>query len=343
MRKLLNTLYVTSPNSYLSLDGENIVILLEEEEKFRIPITNVESIVCFGYRGVSPALVGKCGENDIPINFLKPNGEFLGTFISKTKGSVHLRMHQYKMFDDEEFCLNFSKNIIRAKLYNTRFVLERSIRDNKQAHDVSRLKEVSEYIKTNLSRAETFNDIPQLMGFEGNAAKMYFSVFSDMLTQQRDTFFINERTKRPPLDYINCMLSYLYTILGLEIQSALETVGLDPAVGFMHALRSGRASLAQDLIEELRAYSVDRTVIGLVNLKQITAKDFFIKDGGAVLMTDDGRRKILNAWQERKKEIITHPTLSEKIEIGLIPYASAQHLARFLRGDTHEYIPFLAK
>ncbi len=343
MRKLLNTLYITSPDSYLSLDGDNIVVLLCDEEKFRIPILNVENIVCFGYRGASPALMGRCADENISLNFLKPNGEFLAKITGKTKGSVYLRMAQYKAFDDDAFCLKFAKTIIGAKLHNTRYLLERSIRDNKAEKDVSLLEELSGYIKAKIGHIDNFNSIEEVMGFEGNTAKMYFAVFANMLTQQQRDFATNERSKRPPLDYVNCMLSYLYTILGLEIQSTLETVGLDPAVGFMHALRSGRASLAQDLIEELRAYMVDRAVISLINLKQITAKDFFRKEGGAILMTDEGRKKILNAWQERKKVVITHPHLGEKIETGLIPYAQAQHLARYLRGDTEEYLPFIAK
>ncbi len=351
MRKLLNTLYVTSPNSYLSLDGENIVVLIKQTdekeglsegtEKFRIPFVNVENIVCFGYMGASPALMGKCADNQIPINFLKPNGEFLARIIGETKGSVFLRKKQYHLSDNDEYCLTFTRNLIMSKLFNTRFTLERTIRDSGESCEP--LQQVSNFIKDNIQRVNEYNSIEALMGFEGMVAKQYFSVFNHMIIQQKKYFNITDRNKRPPLDAVNCMLSYLYVILGLEIKSALETVGLDPYVGFMHSLRSGRASLAQDLIEELRAYLVDRTVLTLINLKQVNEKDFIIKEGGAVLMTDDGRRKILSAWQEKKKEIIRHPVIDEKIEIGLIPYVQAQLLARHIRGDLEEYPNFLCR
>ena len=343
MRKLLNTLYITTPKSYLSLDGENLVVLLEEQEKFRIPFVNIEAIVCFGYMGASPALMGKCADDGVALSFLQPNGEFLAKIVGKTKGNIQLRLAQFYAYENEEQCLDFAKKIISAKLANTRFVLERAIRDNQDNWDVSGLEEVSTYLKGSIPRLQECGDILSLMGVEGVCAKQYFGVFGQMIVQQRRQFVITERNKRPPLDPVNCMLSYLYTILGLEIQSALETVGLDPALGFMHSTRSGRASLAQDLIEELRAILVDRTVLTLINLKQISEKDFVQKEGGAVLMTEDGRKKILSAWQEKKKEIITHPIIGEKIEIGLLPFVQAQLLSRYLRGDLDTYHPFLAK
>ncbi len=343
MRKLLNTLYVTTAKSYLSLDGENIVILLDEKEKFRMPFVNIENITCFSYMGASPALMGKCADNNIAINFLRPNGEYLARITGKTKGNVFLRKKQYTCSDDKEFCLNFSKNIIAAKIHNTRYTLERSIRDNKDKTDINGLIKVSQYIKDNYDRVFQFNDLDSLRGFEGLIAKNYFGVFNDMILQQKKYFNITDRNKRPPLDNVNCLLSYLYIILSLEIQSALETVGLDPYVGFMHSLRPGRGSLALDILEELRAYLVDRLVITMINLKQITEKDFLTKEGGGVLMTNEGRKCVLKGWQERKREIIKHPFIDEKIEIGLIPYVQAQLLARYLRGDMSEYPPFLCK
>ena len=343
MRKLLNTLYVTTPKSYLSLDGENVVVLLDDDEKFRIPFVNIENIVCFGYMGASPALMGKCVNDNVSLNFLKPNGEFLAVVHGKTKGSVFLRKKQYALSDDESFCLDFSKAIIAAKMYNSRFTIEKTIRDNSGRINTENLEKVSSLLKDAIKDVYANNDKVQLLGFEGVQAKLYFSVFNDMILHQKDSFHFTERSKRPPLDNINCVLSYIYTILSLEISSALETVGLDPYVGFFHSLRSGRASLAVDLIEELRSYMVDRFVISLINLKQIGNKDFIQKEGGAILMTDDGRRKIIGCWQERKKEIITHPFIKEKIEIGLIPYVQSQLLARYLRGDLEEYPPFLCK
>lgn len=343
MKKLLNSLYITTPKSYLSLDGENIVVLLEDNEKFRMPFVNIENIICFGYMGASPALMGKCSENGISISFLKPNGEYMGRIVGKTKGNVLLRKKQYNLSDNEDFCLNFSKGIISAKMCNSRSTLERTIRDNFEKIDTINLKTTSIYIANNVTRIYELDDFDQLRGFEGIIARNYFDVFSDMILIQKNDFMMNERSRRPPLDFLNCMLSYLYTILSLEMRSALETTGLDPYVGFMHALRPGRASLALDLMEELRAYMVDRLVITMINLKHIVKKDFVKKEGGGVLMTDEGRKKILKCWQERKKEIITHPFLKEKIEIGLIPYVQAQLLSKYLREELPEYYPFLIK
>jgi CRISPR-associated protein Cas1 len=343
MRKLLNTLYVTTPKSYLSLDGENIVILLEEDEKFRIPFVNVESIVCFGYMGASPALMGKCADNNVGLCFLKPSGEFAGRIIGKTKGSVYLRKTQYSLHDDKEFCLEFSKSIVAAKLCNSKFTLDKTIRDNKDKIDTADLENVSAGLKNAVQDVYAIADKDELRGFEGANTKQYFKVFDDMILQQKKHFCFTDRSKRPPLDNVNCMLSYIYTILSFDIASALETVGLDPYVGFYHELRSGRASLAVDIIEEFRSYMVDRFVVSAINLKQVNEKDFTEKEGGGILMTDDGRRKILTCWQERKKDIITHPIIKEKVEVGLLPYVQAQLLARFLRGDLEEYPPFLCK
>ena len=343
MRKLLNTIYVTNPNSYLSLDGENLVVLLENDEKFRLPFVNIENIVCFAYMGASPALMGKCCDQNIGLVFLKPTGQYLARVEGKTTGNVNLRMQQYRLSEKVEFCLKFAKNTVAAKIFNTRFSLERSIRDNAEKIDTSRLKAVSAYIKENLDRGYDFEDIEQLRGFEGIIARRYFEVFSDMILKQKQDFDITSRSKRPPLDNVNCMLSYLYTILSFEIVSALESVGLDPYVGFYHKLRVGRRSLALDIVEELRAFFVDRLVITLINTGQITKKDFLKKEGGGILMTDECRKKLLGIWQERKREEINHPIIDEKIEIGLVPYVQSQLLARHIRGDMDEYPPFICR
>jgi CRISPR-associated protein Cas1 len=344
MRRLLNTLYITAPEAYISLDGENVIVRVDDEIKMRLPFVNVESIVCFGYKGASPALMGKCAENNVPICFLDPyNGKFLARVTGKTKGSVFLRKRQYGLADNPLFCLGITKDIVSAKIYNARFFIERAIRDNKDEIDTDRLKHASTLIKDAIKECYDFTCINELRGFEGIYAKQYFKVFDDMILQQKEHFYFKERSKRPPVDNVNCLLSYLYTILSMDISAALETVGLDPYVGFYHTLRAGRASLALDLIEELRAYMVDKFVISMINLKKIANKNFFTKEGGAVLMTDEGRKKILTAWQERKKEIIMHPFLKEKIEVGLIPYAQAQLLARYIRGDADEYPPFICK
>jgi len=239
--------------------------------------------------------------------------------------------------------LKFSKDIVAAKIFNSRFSVEKTIRDNEGKIDTTKLENTSTTLKLAFKEAYTPTNKEKLRGFEGAHAKHYFQTFDSMILRQKDDFFFRERSKRPPLDNVNCMLSYLYTILSFDVAAALETVGLDPYVGFYHEIRVGRASLAVDMMEELRAYLVDRFVISMINLKQISRKDFFEKEGGAVLMTDEGRKKILTNWQERKKKIITHTILNEKIEIGLIPYAQALLLARFIRGDMEEYPPFLCK
>jgi len=304
---------------------------------------NLESIVCFGYMGASPALMGKCADKNVAINFLSPNGEFLARVTGKTKGSVFLRKRQYSLSEDKKFCMNFSKEIIAAKIFNSRFTLEKTIRDNNEKMNVENLEKVSEGLKDAIKNVYLFENKDELRGFEGVQAKQYFSVFDDLILKQKESFYFQERSKRPPLDNVNCLMSYLYTILSFDISAALETVGLDPYVGFYHELRSGRASLATDMIEELRAYLVDRFIVSMINLIQIKGKDFTKKEGGGVLLTDDSRKMILKTWQERKKETITHPFINEKIEIGLLPYVQAQLLAKFVRGDLDEYPPFLCR
>lgn len=342
MRKLLNTLYITTPNSYLSIDGENIVVLIEDEKKFRIPLINVENIICFNYMGFSPKLAAKCVENNISINILNPNGEFMCKINGKTHGNVLLRKEQYKLSDDKEFSLKISQNIISAKIANSYSVQKHFLYEHRDLN-LENLKNVSNILKKQSVETFNFNNMDELRGFEGSVAKKYFETFNEMILTNKRDFDITSRSKRPPLDYTNCMLSYLYTLLSLEIRSALETVGLDPFVGFMHTLRPGRASLALDLMEELRAVFVDKLVIKLINLNQISKKDFEIKESGAVLFTDNGRKLILNAWQEQKKEIIKHPYTQEKFEFGLIPYAQALILAKSIRGEITEYQPFLFK
>ena len=254
-----------------------------------------------------------------------------------------MRRRQYALSDDNVFCLALAKEIVAAKIFNSRFSLERAIRDNKENISVTSLEYASGLLNGSLKNTYDFESTDELRGFEGGCAKQYFNVFNDMILQQKEHFVFAARSKRPPLDNVNCMLSYLYTILSMDIAAALDTVGLDPSVGFYHSLRAGRYSLALDLIEELRSYMVDRLVISMINLKKINRADFIEKEGGAILTTDEGRKKILTAWQERKKEIILHPYLKDKIEVGLLPYAQAQLLARYVRGDATEYPPFLCK
>ncbi len=343
MRKLLNTLYVTSPNTYLSLDGENIVVLKEDIEAARIPLHNLEGIVAFGYTGASPALMGACAKRNIALSFMTQSGKFLARVIGEVRGNVTLRKVQYRLSDSVLESNNIAKNFIIGKIFNARWVIERATRDYSIRLDVDKLKGVSTALANSLKLVEQSVDLEQLRGFEGEAASQYFSVFDDLILQQKESFYFRCRNKRPPLDNVNAMLSFVYTLLSHDVTAALETVGLDPYVGFLHRDRPGRVSLALDMMEELRSVYADRFVISLINKREINAEGFIQKENGAVVMDDDTRKTILKAWQSRKQETITHPFLQEKLEWGLVPYAQAMLLARLIRGDIDQYPPFLWK
>mgnify|MGYP000132348036 CR=1 FL=1 len=343
MRKLLNTLYVTSPNTYLSLDGENIVILKDEIEVSRIPLHNLEGIIAFGYTGASPALMGACAKRNIALSFMKQSGKFLARVVGEVRGNVTLRKIQFRISDNIEESNKIAKNFIIGKIYNSRWVIERATRDYAMRLDVNKLKKVSRFLANSLKLVEQSDNLEQLRGYEGEAASQYFSVFDDLILQQKQYFYFHNRNKRPPLDNVNAMLSFVYTLLAHDIVAALETVGLDPYVGFLHRDRPGRISLALDLMEELRSVYADRFVISLINKREISPNGFIQKENGAVIMNDDTRRAILKAWQSRKQDIITHPFLQEKLEWGLVPYTQSMLLARFIRGDLDQYPPFLWK
>ena len=343
MKKLLNTLYVTSENSYLGLDGENIVVFEEDKEKGRLPLHNLEGIVSFGYRGVSPALMGSCAEKNISLCFMTPQGKFLARITGKTRGNVLLREQQYASSLDSAISLEIVKNCILGKVYNARWVLERCVRDHSMQVDADKIKIASEKLKYTLGLIQTCESKAQLRGFEGEAASVYFGVFDEMILQQKKDFSFQGRNKRPPLDNMNAMLSFVYTLLTNTIASSLECVGLDPYVGYLHTERPGRVSLALDMIEELRAVLADRFVLSLVNKKIVNGKNFTKKENGAVLMDDELRKKLLVEWQKKKKETITHPFLKEKVEWGMVPYIQAMLLARYLRGDLDSYPVFLWK
>ena len=343
MRKLLNTLYVTSENSYLFLDGENVVVLEEQKELGRIPLHNLEGIVSFGYRGTSPALMGACAERNIALCYLTPQGKFLARISGRIKGNVILREQQYASKNDAAISLGIAKNCILGKVYNARWVLERVVRDHGLQIHTDRVKNASVFLKESLERIQSAESKEQLRGYEGEAASIYFGVFDELILQQKKEFVFRGRNKRPPLDNVNVLLSFVYTLLTNSITSALESVGLDPYVGFLHTDRPGRVSLSLDLIEELRAILADRFVLTLINKKIISGKNFSVKENGAVLMDDELRKKVLAEWQNKKKETITHPYLKEKVEWGMVPYVQAMLLARYLRGDLDGYPVFLWK
>ena len=338
MRKLLNTLYVTTPEAYLSKDGLNIVVSVKEKEIFRIPIINIESIVTFGYVGASPGAMRLCADYNVSLSFLSPNGKFIGRFQGPIKGNVLLRTKQWELAKESNFALTISRIIVAGKIQNYRNILSRFLRDN---GDNDAIESTVSHLKYCKQMALNSPDLENLRGIEGEAANRYFEIFPHLILHQRKDFQFHGRNRRPPKDAVNAMLSFVYTLISSDMTSALETVGLDPYIGFLHTLRPGRASLSLDMIEELRAYLGDRLVLSLINRKQITSKDFIIQGEDQVVMTDEGRKIILSAWQNRKKEIITHPYLGEKISIGLLPHVQAMLLARYVRGDIDNYPVFL--
>lgn len=343
MKKLLNTLYITSANRYLSLDGENIVISEEKKEIGRIPLHNLEAIVTYGYTGASPALMGACASRNISLSFMSQSGRFLARVIGETKGNVTLRKQQYLLSENEQECVKIAQNFIVGKIYNARWVVERATRDYPMRLDVEQLKKVSDKLQKSISFVLQCESLEQLRGVEGEAASNYFSILDNLILQQKEAFQFSERNRRPPMDNVNALLSFVYTLLSSTCTSALETVGLDPYVGFLHRDKPGRASLALDLMEELRAVLADRFVLTLINKKVVSESGFTKKENGAVIMDDETRQSVLSQWQTRKQETIKHPFLDEKVEWGMVPYVQALLLARYVRGDLDEYPPFMWK
>lgn len=343
MKKLLNTLYVTIPDTYLRLDGESVVICGEEDVIGRIPLINLQSIVCFSYKGVSPALLGACVERGIEVCFLSNHGRFLARVCGPVHGNVLLREAQMTLSVDDGRSLEAAKTFIEAKIYNCRWVIERTLRDHPQRVDEDALRDAIEQHKKCLEQVPSAVDSGELMGIEGAAAKAYFGVFDQMILRNKDDFRFDERNRRPPTDRVNALLSFTYTLLANEICGALESVGLDPYVGYLHKKRPGRCSLALDILEELRAAFADRFVLSQINLGAVNGDDFDTKENGAVFLKDDARKKYLTAWQIRKQEMMTHPFLGEKMQWGLVPYSQAMLFARWLRGDLDAYPPFFWK
>lgn len=343
MKKLLNTLYITTPDRYLSLDGENVVISAERQEIARVPLHNLERIMAFGCAGASPALMGKCVSESRELVFMSRSGHFLARAEGEVNGNVLLRRTQYRIADDPVQRLDIAKNMIAAKLYNSRWTLERMMRDHAMRIDIENFSEKSAYLQNAISAATNASDADSLRGIEGEAASVYFSVFDDMILQQKQEFRFTGRNRRPPLDRVNAMLSFAYSLCTGMCTSALEAVGLDPYVGFLHTDRPGRRSLALDLVEEFRSLMCDRFVLTTINKRIIEPNHFNIREDGAVLLNDDGRKVFLTAWQKRKDDELRHPFLEEKLQWGMLPYAQALLLARFLRGDLDAYPPFLWK
>jgi CRISPR-associated protein Cas1 len=320
----LNTLYVTTQGAYLAKDGEAVSVRVEQETKLRVPIHTLGAIVCFGQVSCSPFLMGLCGERGVALAFLTENGHFLARVQGPVQGNVLLRREQYRQADNEENTAAIARAVVLAKVANCRTVLQRALRD--KAEDVSR---------------ETTVDA--VRGHEGDAARVYFSVFDHLITGAKEEFFFRGRNRRPPLDNVNALLSFAYTLVTHDVTAALEAVGLDPAVGYLHRDRPGRPSLALDILEELRPVIADRLVLSLINRRQVRASGFRKTESGGVVMDDATRKEVLVAYQTRKQEEIQHPFLGERVAYGLVPHVQALLLARFIRGDLDGYPSFLWK
>ena len=343
MKKLLNTLYVTTQGAYLAKEGESVIVRVEQETRLRVPVHTIGGIVCFGQVSCSPYLMGFCGEKDVAITFLSENGRFQARVEGPTTGNVLLRREQYRRSDDSGATADISRAIIVGKIANTRRVLQRALRDHSEKQVQDSVKQSVIRLKHDLKRVADSLEVDTLRGIEGDTSRTYFDCFDHLITSQKETFYFRGRNRRPPMDNVNCLLSFVYTLLVHDCRSALEGVGLDPQVGFLHRDRPGRPSLALDLMEEFRAPFADRIVLSLVNRQQVQHKGFRKDEAGAVQMDSDTRKTVLVTYQKRKQDEIEHPFIGEKAKIGLLFHLQATLLARHLRGDLDGYPPFLWK
>lgn len=342
MKRHLNTLYITSDDAYVRKERETFVVEVNNEKVLQAPIHSIENIVCFGFKALSPAFMGFCAEQNVGISYLTEQGKFLARIQGAQSGNVLLRRAQYAIADNEQESLKIARPIVAAKVANYRNLLLRHQR-NHPGSSPDALSKAAAGMGSSLNSIRNAVTLDELRGYEGECANAYFGVLSCLITSQESDFTFMKRSRRPPLDPTNALLSFLYAILANDIRSALETTGLDPQVGFLHQMRPGRPSLALDLMEEFRAYMGDRNMLNLINLKQVTKSDFQMRESGEVRMSDSARKTVLIAYQKRKQEEITHPFLDEKMTVGLLPHVQAQLLARYIRGDISEYPPFYMK
>jgi len=341
MKRLLNTLFVTTQGSYLSRKGDTVVVRFEKETRLRVPIHTLGGIVCFGRVSCSPFLMGLCGQTNVSLVFLTESGRFLARIHGPVNGNVLLRRRQYRNADKPSICALAARSMVTAKVANSRNVLLRAVRDQGDDSGHPQIKGAITRLAMLLDELKTMLTVDAVRAKEGEAAKAYFGVFDHLITGDKEAFFFQGRTRRPPLDNVNALLSFLYVLLAGDVESALETVGLDPAVGFLHTDRPGRAGLALDIMEELRPYLADRLALSLINRQQIKPQGFRKTESGAVEMDDDTRKTVLVEWQKRKQHEITHPFSDEKVSLGLLPHMQAMLMARFVRGDLDGYPPFL--
>jgi CRISPR-associated protein Cas1 len=341
MHQLLNTLYVQTPRSYLHLDHETLKVKVEGEVRLQVPLLHLGAIYCFGDVGVSTALLHRCAADGRSIVFLNYAGRFQCRVEGPVSGNVLLRQAQHAALNDPVRTLALARSFVAAKIHNTRQILLRGAREVSDPADGVPLQELASHIAEVLPRLETAPDLDAVRGLEGDVARRYFEVFNGLVREDREGFAINGRTRHPPLDRMNALLSFLYTLVTGDCSAAVEGVGLDPQVGYLHCLRPGRPALALDLVEEFRAVLADRVALTLVNRRQLGRTDFEERPGGAVSLTEAGRKTVLVAYQQRKQEELTHPVTCERTPLGLLPHVQARLLARFLRGDMEAYPPFL--
>jgi CRISPR-associated protein Cas1 len=337
MKKLLNTLFITTQGAYLFKDGETVTVKIEDSIKLRVPIHTIGGVVCFGAVGVSPPLMAFCAENAVGVSFLSEQGRFYARVQGYPTGNVLLRREQYRRADEAPRSVGIAKCVLKAKFANARSVLGRALRDHEPKISTGDVRKAVDRVTWSIKELDRDMTLDQLRGLEGDTARSYFGVFDHLIVSQKDGFQFRDRNRRPPMDNVNCLLSFLYTLLMHDVRSALESSGLDSAVGFLHRDRPGRPGLALDMMEEFRPVIADRLVLSLINLGQVNQKGFKKNDSGSVVMDDDTRKTVLTAYQTRKQEEITHPFINERIFVGLLFHVQAMLLARHLRGDLDGY------
>lgn len=342
MKQLLNTLYITNPDSYLHRDGTNLVIDIDGKEAGRIPIHNLQQVICFGYNGASTGAMHLCVENAVTLTFMRANGRFLASVNGETKGNVLLRRAQYRVADNLESSLSIARNMIEGKVINCRAVLRKGLSNHPDSPYSDTLREALQGLSSSISSIQSVESAAELRGVEGDAARTYFSALDGLILRNKDSFFMNERSRRPPKDRFNAVLSFLYALLTNDVRSSLEAVGLDPYVGILHTDRPGRPSLALDLMEEFRPIA-DRIALRLVNLGMISGDGFIVEGGGSYMMNDQTRAVVISEWQKMKSQEIYHPFIEEKVQTGILPHIQSMLLAKCIRGDLDGYPPFIIK
>lgn len=343
MERFLNTLYITTQKTYLHKKGEAVEIIFEKEVLAHIPLITLDSIVCFGNVLASPFLLAACAKYNVTISFLSKTGKYLARVQGSLSGNVLLRQAQYKLAEDKTKAALVAKYFIIGKIANQKSCLLRALRDHAEKINAEKIQTVVTRLNEQIKKVEAESDLESLRGIEGAASELYFSVFNELIVSQKDDFVFSGRNRRPPLDAVNALLSYVYTILYHDMISALECTGLDAAVGFLHRARPGRLSLALDLIEEFRSFFADRLVLTLINRNEVCKNDFEKTASGAVMITNDARKKILNAYQKRKEIVLMHPYVEKRMHLAILFHTQARLLARYIRGDIDGYPVYLWK